>query len=172
MNPLALLTDNGIWYVVGEDLDDKRRKKFRVSRIRGDIRFATRRERDFRTPTDFDIDEYRGRPPWQIGDLAGEARIEVTERHRLVGRARLRRRPVTSRTTSSSPSTRRSRCSPRGCCARTAARVPVEPPALRREVARALRAVQEAHRGEPPALATRGAGARRPRTAPSAPQGR
>ncbi|MFL6034762.1 MAG: helix-turn-helix transcriptional regulator, partial [Gaiellaceae bacterium] len=78
VNPLALLTDNGIWYVVGEDLDDKRRKKFRVSRIRGDIRFATRRERDFRMPTDFDIDEYRGRPPWQIGDIKGEARIEVT----------------------------------------------------------------------------------------------
>ena len=78
LNPFALLTDNGIWYVVAEDLDDKRRKKFRVSRIRGDIRFATRRERDFRTPADFDIDEYRGRPPWQIGDLVGEARIEVT----------------------------------------------------------------------------------------------
>ena len=78
VNPFALLTDNGIWYVVAEDLDDKRRKKFRVSRIRGDIRFATRRERDFRTPTDFDIDEYRGRPPWQIGDLVGEARVEVT----------------------------------------------------------------------------------------------
>ena len=78
VNPFALLTDNGIWYVVAEDLDDKRRKKFRVSRIRGDIRFATRRERDFRTPADFDIDEYRGRPPWQIGDLVGEARVEVT----------------------------------------------------------------------------------------------
>ena len=69
-------TASGTWS--REDLDDKRRKKFRVSRIRGDIRFATRRERDFRTPADFDIDEYRGRPPWQIGDLVGEARIEVT----------------------------------------------------------------------------------------------
>src|SRR5213594_2147070 len=39
LNPFALLTDNGLWYVIGEDLDDKRRKKFRVSRIRGDIRF-------------------------------------------------------------------------------------------------------------------------------------
>ncbi|MDX6410639.1 MAG: proteasome accessory factor, partial [Gaiellaceae bacterium] len=77
VNPYALLTDNGTWYVVAEDLDDSTRKKFRVSRIRGDIRFATRRERDFRVPTDFDIDEYRGRPPWQIGDITGEARIEV-----------------------------------------------------------------------------------------------
>ena len=34
--------------MVGEDLEDeKRRKKFRVSRIRNDIRYATRRERDY-----------------------------------------------------------------------------------------------------------------------------
>jgi len=78
INPLALLNDNGIWYVVGEDLDAQNaRKKFRVSRIRSDIRFATRRERDFRFPADFDVDEYRGRPSWQLGDLVGEARIEV-----------------------------------------------------------------------------------------------
>src|ERR687886_34406 len=78
INPYALLTDFGVWYVVGADLDDGGKvKKFRVSRIRGDIRFATRRERDFRIPADFHIDDYIGRPPWQIGDLVGEARIEV-----------------------------------------------------------------------------------------------
>src|SRR5436189_5418305 len=72
LNPYALLTDFGVWYVVGADLEDGGAvKKFRVSRIRGDIRFATRRERDFRIPSDFRIDEYIGRPPWQIGDLIG-----------------------------------------------------------------------------------------------------
>jgi proteasome accessory factor BC len=78
VNPYALLTDFGIWYVVGADLDDDGKvKKFRVSRIRGEIRFATRRERDFRVPAEFDIDDYVGRPPWQVGDIVGEARIEV-----------------------------------------------------------------------------------------------
>src|SRR5437868_12606755 len=78
LNPYALLTDLGVWYVVGADLDAGGTvKKFRVSRIRGEIRFATRRERDFRIPEDFHIDDYRGRPPWQIGDIIGEARIEV-----------------------------------------------------------------------------------------------
>src|SRR5262245_14778597 len=78
INPLALLNESGAWYVVGEDLeDDKRRKKFRVSRIRSDIRYATRRERDFRPPTDFSIEDYRGRPPWQVGDVRGTARVEV-----------------------------------------------------------------------------------------------
>jgi proteasome accessory factor C len=77
INPYALLPENGVWYVVGDDLDDGRRKKFRVSRIRGDIRFATRRERDFRVPQDFAIEDFLGRPPWQLGDAVGEARIEV-----------------------------------------------------------------------------------------------
>jgi proteasome accessory factor BC len=77
INPYALYQDNGAWYVVGQDLDREDIRTFRVSRIRGDIRFATRRERDFRSPPDFRIDRYRGRPPWQIGEIAGEARIEV-----------------------------------------------------------------------------------------------
>ena len=77
LNPYALLNDNGLWYVVGHDLDREEIRTFRVSRIRGDIKFATRRERDFRAPTDFDVELYRGRPPWQIGDIVGTARIEV-----------------------------------------------------------------------------------------------
>ncbi len=77
LNPYALLNDNGLWYVVGHDLDREDIRTFRVSRIRGDIKFATRRERDFRAPTDFDVELYRGRPPWQIGDSVGTARIEV-----------------------------------------------------------------------------------------------
>jgi proteasome accessory factor BC len=77
VNPLALFQDAGAWYVVGHDLDVEDERTFRVSRIRGEIRFATRRERDFRLPAEFEVDQYRGRPPWQIGDAAGEARIEV-----------------------------------------------------------------------------------------------
>ena len=77
VNPYALLFDSGQWYVVGLDLDDDKMKTFRVSRIRGDIRLATRRERDFRLPEGFDADEYRLGPPWQVGKTKGEARIEV-----------------------------------------------------------------------------------------------
>jgi proteasome accessory factor C len=77
VNPYALLPDNGIWYVVGQDVEKADIRTFRVSRIRGDIKFATRRERDFKIPADFDIELYRGRPPWQVGEIVGEARIEV-----------------------------------------------------------------------------------------------
>jgi proteasome accessory factor C len=77
INPYALLPENGTWYVIGQDLDDNVVKKFRVSRFRSDIRFATRRERDFRVPVEFDVEDYRGRAEWQFGDVLGEARIEV-----------------------------------------------------------------------------------------------
>ena len=77
VNPYALLFDRGQWYVVGLDLEDEKVKTFRVSRMRGDIRLATRRERDFRLPEGFDAEEYRQGPPWQVGKTKGEAQIEV-----------------------------------------------------------------------------------------------
>jgi proteasome accessory factor BC len=78
VNPYALRLDDGDWYVVGHDLDRNTTRTFKVSRIRGDIRFATRRERDFRTPADFDVEEHRIPRPWQIGDTVGLARIAVS----------------------------------------------------------------------------------------------
>ena len=63
--------------MIGKDHEDEVVKSFRVSRIRSEIRFATRRERDFRVPADFDVEEFRGRAEWQLGDTAGEARIEL-----------------------------------------------------------------------------------------------
>src|SRR4029079_7126865 len=77
LNPSGLLHDRGVWYVVGADLDRDAIRTFRVARIRGDIRFATTRERDFRSPAELDIDAFRGRASWQFGEPAGEARIEV-----------------------------------------------------------------------------------------------
>jgi proteasome accessory factor C len=79
VNPYALRLDDGNWYVVGHDLDRDEVRTFKVSRIRGDIRFATRRERDFRVPADFDVERHRVPEPWQIGDIAGTARIAVSE---------------------------------------------------------------------------------------------
>src|SRR5436305_12068991 len=48
LNPYALFQDNGAWYVVAQDLAREDIRTFRVSRIRADIRFATRRARDLR----------------------------------------------------------------------------------------------------------------------------
>ena len=79
VNPYALRLDDGNWYVIGHDLDRDTSRTFKVSRIRGDIRFATRRERDFRVPADFDVERHRIPRPWQIGEIVGRARIAVSE---------------------------------------------------------------------------------------------
>lgn len=79
VNPYALRLDDGNWYVIGHDVERDTVRTFKVSRIRGDIRFATRRERDFRTPADFDVEQHRVPRPWQIGDAIGTARIAVSE---------------------------------------------------------------------------------------------
>jgi predicted DNA-binding transcriptional regulator YafY len=79
VNPYALYSDNGAWYLVGLDLDRSAERTFRLSRMRDEIRFATRRERDFRPPENFDVSRYRGRPPWQVGETVDEARVELSE---------------------------------------------------------------------------------------------
>ena len=78
LNPYALYHDAGAWYVVGKDHERDAERTFRVSRIRGEIRFATRRERDFRAP-EVELAGHRGRPPWQVGEIVGEARIALSD---------------------------------------------------------------------------------------------
>ena len=71
--------------MIGRDHAAEEIRTFRVSRIRGEIRFATRRERDFRLPSDFSARAHRPPPAWQMGEIVGEARIELDGRHGLVG---------------------------------------------------------------------------------------
>ena len=152
VNPYGLLSDNGSWYVIGQDLDRKDIRTFRVSRVRGDIRFATRRERDFRIPADFDIDVHRGRPPWQIGDLVGEARIELAGDtawwvERAYGSAGQLEGGVFVTEYSSAQQLAS------WILRQDGRAIPLEPDELRREVAQALRDVRERHQGAPPKLA-------------------
>jgi proteasome accessory factor BC len=152
LNPYALFNDRGAWYVVGRDLDRDAERTFRVSRIRGDITFATRRERDFRVPADFEIAGYLGRPPWQIGEPEGEARIEVGPDtawwvERAYGNRGRFEDGVFVTDYSSIPLLAAWVLRQEGRA------VPLEPEELRREVAEALERVLEAHEGEPPPVA-------------------
>ena len=158
LNPYALYQDNGLWYVVGRDLDRDDIRTFRVSRIRGDIRFATRRERDFRVPADFDVAVFRGRPPWQIGDLTGEARIEVKRDtawwvERSYGETGRLEDGVFVTEYSSIEQLASWVLRQEGRA------VPLEPAELKRAVKRALDAVRRLHEGEPPKLAAEAPGA-------------
>jgi proteasome accessory factor C len=149
LNPFALLPDNGVWYVVGHDLDRDDLRTFRVSRIRGEIRFATRRERDFRIPADFDIEQFRGRPPWQIGEIVGEARIEVPGEtawwvQRAYGSAGRLEDGVWITEYSSLEQLASWALRQDGRA------IPLEPDELRREVATSLRRVRDGHEGRAP----------------------
>jgi len=152
LNPYALFNDRGAWYVVGQDLDRDDIRTFRVSRVRGDIKFATRRERDFRVPAEFDIDLYRDRPTWQIGDIVGEARIDVARDtawwvERAFGRAGTVEDGafVTEYAGLGQLASWVLRQDGRA--------IPVEPDELRRAVADGLRKIREAHGGALPIVA-------------------
>ena len=153
-------------------------RTFRVSRIRSDIRFATRRERDFRLPEDFDIEQYRGRPKWQFGDVVGEARIEVAADTAWWVERAYGGSATASRTASSSPSTP---SLPLLAALDPPAGGPRGPARARRSCAGSsssgLRRGASAHEGEPRADAADGArraastrcsSARRARSRPSA----
>ena len=152
LNPYALRHDEGVWYVIGRDLDDDRDKTFRVSRIRGDIRFATRRERDFRQPAEFDVEQHRRRSPWQIGEIAGTARIAVSGDTawwimRTLGDAGTLEDGVFETDYASLEPLA-------GWVLRQNGRaVPLEPDELRLQVREALALARERHEGEPPTLA-------------------
>jgi proteasome accessory factor BC len=161
VNPYGLWEMNGIWYVVGDDLDrepdDGRRRTYRVSRIRGEIKFATRRERDFRIPDDFNVTAYRDRPPWKLSaDEAGTAVIEVSaDATWLVERRYGAFGEVEEQSDGSARFT-----TPYSDLPALSAWIlslggrahPVEPDAVVEAVAADLRAVIEAHTGDPRAV--------------------
>ena len=152
LNPYALRLDEGVWYVVGHDLDRDATRTFRVARIRSDIRFATRRERDFRQPPEFDVDAHRVARPWQIGEPAGMARIEVQGDtawwvHRTLADA--------GRVLDGVFETPYATLGPlvSWLLRQNGRAVPLEPPELRDEVRDALRLLRERHTGAIAAIA-------------------
>src|SRR6185503_10667982 len=150
LNPYALLPENGSWYVIGHDLERDDIRTFRVSRIRSDIRFATRRERDFRLPPEFDVENYRGRAEWQFGDIVGHASVEVAPDtawwvKRAFGGERNRvEDDVFVTEYASSP------LLARWILRQDGRAVPLEPSELRRLVVEGARAARAAHEGAPP----------------------
>src|ERR671915_1509012 len=152
VDPYALLLDGGRWYVIGQDHDRDGIRTFRVSRIRGDIRLATRRERDFRLPENFDVENHRGRAEWQIGDIRGDAKIEVAGDtawwvERVYGRAGRVEDGVFITAYAGLDSLAR------WILRQDGRAVPQSPPDLRRTVKAALKSVQDRHEGPPPAVA-------------------
>jgi predicted DNA-binding transcriptional regulator YafY len=168
VNPYALLHDRESWYVIGLDHDAQDIRTFRVSRVRGDIRFATRRERDFRPPKDFEPAQYRGRQDWQFGEIVGEAAIELDPNtawwaERMIERGDVEEDVFTTPYAGLDALA--------GWVLRQEGRArPLSPPALVKEVERGLGSVVEAHEGEP-SKPPRAAAAKKPGAEPERPAG-
>ena len=136
--------------MIGLDLEDNVVKSFRVSRIRSEIRFATRRERDFRVPETFDVEEFRGRAEWQFGDTQGEARIAVApdtawwvQREYAGSRNRVEDGVFVTQYASLEMLAR-------WVLRQEGRAVPLEPSPLRRLVTEGVRAARRAHEGAAP----------------------
>ena len=152
IDPYALLPHEGSWYVIGRDHASEEIRTFRVSRIRGEIRFATRRERDFRLPSEFSAQAHRPPPAWQMGEIVGEARIELSGDTAWWVERTLRRSGRLEDNVFVTPYANLEHLA--AWVLRLDGRaVPLEPDELRREVAASLRRVRERHEGALPKVA-------------------
>ncbi len=79
VDPYGLSRIGGHWYMGGWDHQRDALRTFRLSRLAGPIRFATKRSRDFSPPTGIDPAEFRARPPWQLGESVGKATVRVDD---------------------------------------------------------------------------------------------
>ncbi len=89
VEPYALSLLDGTWYVTGWDTGREAVRQFRLSRVRGNIVFATRKEAgDFEVPENFERRFAGPRAPWQLGEPDRRARIKVS--HETFAAARRR----------------------------------------------------------------------------------
>ena len=128
VDPYHLVFRNGQFYLIGYSHERDDIRVFRLSRIRGKVSYATKAEHDFAPREDFDRRDYASRADWQMGEMAGSAKVFLRERICMARRAGLRRlrkgaQGRRSRTTrraaagSTRPITRPGACSCRGCSA-------------------------------------------------------
>ncbi len=77
VEPWSLLFQPSHRYMVGWDRDRQARRTFRVARMEGaEVNARKSGTPDYETPDDFDLDELRGRDPWELGEEDSlEARV-------------------------------------------------------------------------------------------------
>ncbi len=80
IDPYALMTTRGNWYMIGYSHERDGIRIFRLDRIEGKIRNATKKAHDFKRPADFDVHDYLNLEPWQLGPAKGTAQISLSPR--------------------------------------------------------------------------------------------
>ncbi|MGI8650793.1 MAG: helix-turn-helix transcriptional regulator [Rubrobacter sp.] len=80
LEPYALSLLEGVWYVTGWDVNREAVRQFRLSRVRGRVTFATKRDSgDFTVPENFERRILGPRAPWQLGEVESSAHIRVSD---------------------------------------------------------------------------------------------
>lgn len=80
VEPHTLSLVDGVWYMSGRDTNRGAVRQFRMSRVKGLIKHATRKERgDFDAPDDSARRPSGPRAPWQLEEPDKTARIKVSE---------------------------------------------------------------------------------------------
>src|SRR5690349_16948323 len=80
VDPYHLVFRNGQFYLIGHSHERDDIRVFRLSRIRGKVSYATKAEHDFAPREDFDRRDYASRADWQMGEIAGTAKVFLRER--------------------------------------------------------------------------------------------
>jgi predicted DNA-binding transcriptional regulator YafY len=80
VDPYHLVFREGQFYLIAHSHERDDVRVFRLSRIRGKVSYATKAEHDFSPPEDFDRRDYASRSDWQMGTMAGTAKVFVRER--------------------------------------------------------------------------------------------
>ena len=141
-------------------------RTFRVSRIRSDIRFATRRERDFRLPADFDVEAHR--VPQAVADRRARSARRGSPCRRTPPGGSSAPSPTRERSrTASSRPTSRARAARRLGPAPERPRRPARAGGAARRGRGRLARLREAHEGDAAAARRASAASRRPATAAS-----
>jgi predicted DNA-binding transcriptional regulator YafY len=153
VDPYALYLRGGTWYLLGHCHLRRAPRVFRVSRIE-EARFATRgRGPDFRLPSDFDLDRYLDRYPFELGPAtAGEVVVRFSPAQAWRVGAGLARHGRVTRDADGGVRLRLSKVNPEGLVTWVlglgrGVQV-IAPPGLRRALARAAEAVAERHAGK------------------------
>jgi proteasome accessory factor B len=76
VHPYGLGYHEGEWYLVGQDLERKALRQFKVVRIQGSVSSKKRGRNEFDVPAGFDIEDYIEHAPWQFEGAKTE-RVEI-----------------------------------------------------------------------------------------------
>jgi len=80
VDPYSMMYTHGDWYLVGYSHERGATRIFKLRRIRGRIGYTSKKDHDFSVPADFDIHDYLGLEPWQLGAPKGVAEISFSPR--------------------------------------------------------------------------------------------